>query len=81
MDYALRPCVLTLLIVYPPFLAAGIFFFRHVVRRHPHPDAARNKALKIVRFLMFAVCVPLGAVLSLAVLGWLDPLYNIVRGF
>lgn len=81
MNYALRPCVLTLLIVYPPFLAAGYFFFRHVVRRHPHPNAARDKQLRLLRFMMFVICVPLGAVLSMAVLGWLDPLYNIVRKF
>ncbi len=75
MVFGLRACVITLLIVYPAFLAAGVWFFRYIVKNKPHADAKRNKLLTVLRFFLFVVLVPAGAVLSIAVLGWLDPLF------
>ncbi len=79
--YELRPCITTLLIVYPSFLLAGAWFFCHVVKKHPHKDPVRNKLLTPLRFALFVVLIPIAAVLALAVLGWLDPLYFIVRQY
>lgn len=75
----LRPCIITLLIVYPVFLAAGVWLFRYMVRTRPHRDVRRNKSFTILRFLIYVVLSPLGCVLALAILGWLDPLYHLVR--
>lgn len=76
---ALRPCIITLLIVYPFFLAAGVYFFRHITRARPHPDAGRNAQLKALRFMLYVVLMPVGSLLALAVLGVLDPLYHVIR--
>ncbi len=79
MSLELRPCVLTLLLVYPVFLVPGILFFRSIVRNKPLADARRNRQLTIIRFFIFVVLAPLGAMLAVAVLGWLDPVYFYVR--
>lgn len=79
MTFGLRPCLITLIIVYPIFLMAGIAFFRHVVKNKPHADPARNRSLAALRFMLFVVLLPLGALLSMAVLGWLDPLFHLVQ--
>ena len=76
----LRPCVITLLLVYPVFLIAGLLFFQHLIRNHPHKDAGRNKLLTPLRFALFVLLIPVATVLALATLGWLDPLYFMVRG-
>jgi hypothetical protein len=74
----IRPCILTLMIVYPLFLAAGVWFYRHLQKTAPRPlpdSDPRSKFIKPWRITVFVVLVPLATTLSLAVLGWLDPLF------
>ena len=79
MVLGLRPCIITLIIVYPAFLLAGILFFRAIVKNSPHKDHNRNKLLTKLRFLLYIVLLPVGAVAAIAILGWLDPLFFLVR--
>jgi hypothetical protein len=78
----LRSCVLTLLIVYPAFVLAGYRFYRHMQKTRPDPlppGDPRARLVKPLRFLLYVALLPLGLTLSLAILGWLDPLYHLVR--
>ena len=79
MILGLRPCIATLVIVYPVFLVAGVFLFRAMVRKYPHKDQKRNRHLTVLRFLLYIVLMPLGVVLAIGILGWLDPLFFLVR--
>jgi hypothetical protein len=81
MALGLRPCIITLIIVYPVLLAAGIWFFRKIVKSKPHKDPERNRLLTALRFMMYVVLAPIGIISALAILGWLDPLFFLVRGF
>ena len=75
----MRPCIETILIVYPFFVMAGMSFFRAVTKKSPHKDAKRNRALIALRFMLYVILLPLGAVLSLAVMGFLDPLFFLIK--
>jgi hypothetical protein len=75
----LKPCILTLLLVYPFFLLAGVACFRYCKRHYPHKDPKRNELLTFLRFALYVVLMPLGALLAAAILGWLDPVYHLVR--
>ncbi len=81
MAFGLSSCIITLIIVYPVFLIAGILFFQKIIKSSPHKDYKRNRQLTILRFLLYVVLLPIGTVSALAVLGWLDPLFFLVRGF
>ena len=77
----LSACIITLLIVYPLFLAAGMWFFRYIQKTKPNPLRAndmRTRFVKPWRFVMFVVLLPLALTGALAALGWLDPLFYLV---
>lgn len=80
----LSACIITLLVVYPLFLAAGVWFFRYIQKTRPNPLCAndvRTRFVKPWRFVMFVVLLPLALTGALAVLGWLDPLFYLVASF
>jgi len=79
---SLPACIITLLVVYPCFLAAGYWFYRTMQKRKPTPFPAgdvRNKMIRPWRIAVHVVLLPLAATLSLAVLGGLDPLFFAIR--
>ena len=81
--FDLPACIVTLLIVYPAFLAAGILFYRHMQKTRPRPfpeGDPRNRIVRWWRLVVHAGLLPPGATLSLAALGWLDPLFFFIRG-
>jgi len=74
-------CILTLLLVYPVFLGAGIWFYRYMQKTRPQPmppGDPRNKLVRLWRLAVHVVLLPLGATGSLAVLGWLDSLFYFI---
>ncbi len=78
----LRSCIITLLVVYPVFLATGIVFYRHIQKTRPNPLPPSNPRARFVRpwrFAMYIVLLPLAVTLSLAALGWLDPLFHLIQ--
>jgi hypothetical protein len=78
---ALRSCILTLLVVYPVMEAAGVAWFMRMVRKHPHKDPAGNRRVTVLRFLLYVVLLPLGVTIAMAILGWLDPLFFMIRAW
>ena len=78
----LRSCVITLLVVYPVFLTAGFLFYRYLQKTKPSPlppGHPRARFVKPWRFVMFVILLPLAAMLSFAVFGWLDPLFHAIQ--
>lgn len=76
------PCILTLMIVYPPLLAAGWWAFRYFHKANPRPfpeGDMRNRTVGIFRFLLFVALFPLGILLAAGLMGWLDPLFWLIR--
>jgi hypothetical protein len=77
----LKSCILTLFIVYPVFGALGYWFHRYIQRTRPNPlppGDPRIKILRHLRFALYVILLPLGATLSLAILGALDPLFHVI---
>jgi hypothetical protein len=80
----LKSCTLTLLIVYPVFLAAGVWFYRYMQKTKPQPFPAgdkRNNLVRIWRFSLYILLLPLGVTLALAILGSFDPLFHFIANF
>lgn len=81
---SLSACIVTLLVVYPVFVIAGYAFYRYVQRKSPVPyreGDPRNRIIRPMRFAMHVLILPLGATLSLAILGLLDPLFFLIRSW
>jgi len=75
---SLRSCIVTLMVVYPVVEAAGVGFFLWVAKTRPHKNAARNRRLTVLRFLLYVVLMPVGVTIAMGVLGWLDPLFHLI---
>lgn len=79
---SLPACIVTLFVIYPVLAIAGYAFYRFAQRRHPAPyreGDVRNRLIRPLRFTMYVVLLPLGATLSLAILGLLDPVFFLIR--
>jgi hypothetical protein len=79
---SLPACIVTILVVYPAFLLGGIALYRYAQKTKPRPfpeGNPRNKFVRPWRIAVHVVLLPLGAVLALAALGMLDPLFFLIR--